>query len=192
MPEARLAQPEIVLVEDAGSIVSAPTLPFGLDPRSLKAVVGEGSKVSRSARIEAGVSLGEGVHVKPKAVIGAAARISADSFIAKGATMGSRARIGESVTVEPGAVGPEGAIVLEGTTVAAEWGVRAPRFADPASGLAAEFDADADIEGAPESVGLLDRLYPAAAGLALLASAAQRPLPPTSLRRPASISFIDP
>ncbi|MCH7645444.1 MAG: hypothetical protein IH974_11500 [Myxococcales bacterium] len=192
MPEARLAQPEIALVEGAGSIVSAPTLPFGLDPRSLEAVVGEGSEVSRSARLEPGVSLRERVHVQPKAVIGAAARIGTDSFIGKGATIGSRARIGESVTVEPGAVVPEGTIVLEGTTVAAEWGVRAPRFADPASGLAAEFDADADIEGAPEPVGLLDRLYPAAAGLALVASAAQRPLPPTSRRRPASISFIGP
>ena len=162
------AQSEIVLVEDAGSIVSAATLPFGLDPHSLSAVVGEGSKVSRSARIEPGALLGERVHVQSKVVIGAASRIGADSFIGKGATIGSRARIGASVTVEPGAVVPDDAIVLEGSTVLAERSVHAPQPTadDP------EPDAELDSDAAPQRAGLLDRLYPAAASLALLAGAA--------------------
>jgi hypothetical protein len=165
------APPEIVLVEEAGSIVSTPTLPFGLDARSRAAVMGEGSKVARSARLAPDVSLGERVQVQSKAVIGAAARIGADSFIGKGATIGSRARIGSSVTVEPGARVPDDAIVLEGSTVLAERSVRAPQPGADDPELTAEPAAEAEAEAEPQRAGLLDRLYPAAAGLSLLAGA---------------------
>ena len=101
---------------DAARAIAAAGL-LAADAPAASVPIASTARVSASALLERGASIGERARIEPEARVGAGAVVGEGSIVRRGAQVGARARLGRGVVVERGAVVPDGAIVLDGSVV---------------------------------------------------------------------------